>query len=110
MCALHQDISSFNSSVTPGLTKKEMGHVTESIWDGSTIIPLAEVSHIEKLGDLHGRRKRITIIFKHSKWASEISEYSPCVHLDEKSDSDGFLAAWCSYRHELERDTLNLEH
>jgi hypothetical protein len=84
-----------------------MGKVTESIWDGkNTIIPLAEVSHIEKLNDANNTTGRIMVIFKHSKWNNENQAFEPSVYLDSTWNSEGFLSDWCRYRSELEHDTL----
>jgi hypothetical protein len=47
---------------------KGLGHVTESIWaNGTVIIPMAEVSHIEKDEANHNHLGGWWIIFKHSK-------------------------------------------
>lgn len=84
-----------------------MGHVTESIWDNKhRIIPLAEVSHIEKYTDLENEKNRILIIFKHSKMNRENGgDQEPNVYLTDSFAVD-FLSAWSRYRHELEKDTL----
>jgi hypothetical protein len=85
-----------------------MGNVTESIWDGQgAIIPLAEVSHIEKVKDSSFATDRIVVIFKHSKCNPETQELEPSVYLDSSRNSVGFIADWCRYRSELESDTLD---
>lgn len=77
------------------------GNVSESIWDGDCVIPMAEVSHIEK--DKRDRYKGcITVIFKHSKWNEETQSFEPSVYL-QKEQASYFLKDWCYYRYELER-------
>lgn len=78
-----------------------MGQVTESIFSGKRIvIPMAEVSHIENY-----KSKAIRIIFKHSSSSNEGGGLEPVAYLIE-DEAEGFLKAWCQYRHELEKETL----
>lgn len=78
-----------------------MGKVTESIYSSkSVIVPLADVQHIEKWagGQLVVVTKHTTWDFDHDAWANNISISA--------GEADGFRAAWCRYRSELEADTL----
>jgi hypothetical protein len=75
--------------------------VSESIWDnGKVIIPMAEVSHIER-----DQRKNweggVNVVFKHSKWNTEGEFYDPTVFLP-KEDAQQFISDWCYYRKEVE--------
>jgi len=84
-----------------------MKTVTESIWSNdNVIIPMSEVSHIEKVKPVNDTTDRITIIFKHSKWNQESQYFEPNVYLDNYSKSREFISAWCRYRSELESETL----
>ena len=76
-----------------------MSTVTETIYEGrSVIIPLDEVSHIEK--DIReGYKGGISIVFKHSTWNN--GGYSePIVYLHEE-EAAKFLSCWCHYRKEV---------
>ena len=77
-----------------------MQTVTESIFNGTSIVPLAEVQHIETrpLGV-------IDVIMKSSTWNQEADCFNNSIHFagDEAKE---FIAAFCAYRAELEADTL----
>lgn len=76
------------------------GCVTESIFDGTSIVPLADVQHIEKRGD-----GNIMVIMKSTAYAFEQDEWMNPVYF-AKGEAQRFLAAWCRYRSELEASTL----
>lgn len=88
-----------------------MGKVSESIFSGATvIIPMADVQHIER--HWYGSNKAtkdnyrgIKIITKHTHWDMQADTWSNNIYLDRK-EADKFIQAWCTYRHELECDTL----
>ncbi len=87
-----------------------MGKVTESIWSNDKlIVPLAEVSHIEKLTDNQGIINRIFVYFKYSKANNETQMLEPFLYLDNKA-GESFKKEFCRYRHELEFETLSNEH
>ena len=77
------------------------GHVTESIYSSaSTVIPLADVQHIEKSNPLG-----ITIVTSHTRWDRDGDFWANSIWLDAV-EAPAFLNAWCRYRSELEADTL----
>lgn len=83
-----------------------MGKVTESIWSNDKlIIPLAEVSHIEKLTDNQGFKNRIFVYFKYSKQNQETQMFEPYLYLHDEAGLS-FKNEFCRYRHELEFETL----
>lgn len=87
-----------------------MGKVTESIWSNDKlIVPLAEVSHIEKLTDNQGIINRIFVYFKYSKANNETQMLEPFLYLDNKA-GESFKKEFCRYRYELEFETLSNEH
>lgn len=74
--------------------------ITESIYDnGKVIIPMAEISHIER-DQRESYKGGVTIIFKHSKW-DDTSEWVPAIFILPKEAPD-FLKSWCIYRSEIE--------
>jgi len=82
-----------------------MNTVTESIYSGTAIVPLADVSHIEH----RGSDGAIMVVTKHSRWNTEVDDYHNAIYFG-KNEAKKFTAAWCRYRSELEADTLmNLE-
>lgn len=85
-----------------------MGKVSESIWSNAgVVIPMAEVSHIDKYPDTQIHSHRIFIYFKHSKANPENEgELEPYSYLHEKTGSVGFIRDWCTYRAELESETI----
>ena len=72
--------------------------VTETIFNGKNIIPMDEVSHIERDGR-KGYEDGISIIFKHSTWNYE-GYYEPIVYLSGE-EAAKFLSCWCHYRGEV---------
>lgn len=82
-----------------------MGHVTESIYSGkSVIVPLADVQHIET-----HKAPGLIVVTKHTRWDAETDAWANNIWVDG-AEADTFKAAWCRYRSELEADTLaNLE-
>ena len=79
---------------------EKRGKVTESIYSGSSIIPLADVSHIEKRGV-----GNLMVVLAGTTWCKEMDEYHNAVFISA-SEADQFKKAWCDYRAELERDSL----
>ncbi len=80
-----------------------MEKVTESIWSNEdNVIPMAEVSHIEKLRDAYSiENGQIRIVFKHSNWNENTQCHEPSIPMQgEKAKS--FLKYWCIYRSEVE--------
>jgi len=78
--------------------------VSESIFDnGSVIIPMAEVSHIER-DQRPDYKGAIRIIFKHSRWVNEHNSWEPMVYILQ-DDVPEFIKAWCFYRSEIDAIT-----
>lgn len=92
-----------------------MGKVSESIFSGATtIIPLADVQHIEKWGtfpeqETTGQVSGIKIITKHTRWNFEQDCWDNNIYLN-RDEAQKFLNAWCNYRAELESETLKEHH
>lgn len=80
-----------------------MHTVTESIYNGSVIVPLADVQHIEKW-DKH-TIPGIKVITKHTRWDFEADMWSNDIWISEP-EATAFRSAWCRYRSELEAETL----
>lgn len=80
-----------------------MGKVTESIFDGTVIVPLADVQHIEPWpkNSVPG----IMVITKHTRWDRETDGWANPIWINEP-EATTFKAAWCRYRSELEADDL----
>lgn len=79
--------------------------VTESIFDGeTTIIPMAEVHHIER-DKREGYEDAISIILNGTTWNNEVDYWNNNIYLSG-DEAASFLKSWCKYRHELEIDTL----
>jgi len=92
--------------------KKE---ITESIFDnGSVIIPMADVSHVEYLKLPEYKAKNglskptglsipngIMVITKHTKWDMEADTWSNAIFIPEEKKQD-FISSWCRYRSESE--------
>jgi hypothetical protein len=83
------------------------GKVSESIFSGpTTIIPMADVQHIEKHWIGSDPRTRdnyagIRIITCHTYWNNETDIWANNIYLD-RSEANLFLKAWCDYRSELD--------
>jgi hypothetical protein len=72
----------------------------ESIWiNDKLIIPLAEVSHIEKLSDNQGIINRIFVYFKYSKANCETQMLEPFLYLDNKY-GESFKESFLKYKYE----------
>jgi hypothetical protein len=79
--------------------------VSESIWDnGQFLIPMAEVSHVEK-DQREGFKANVSVIFKHSKWNDATQSFEPMAYLQGLAAS-GFIRSYCIYRSELESKTI----
>ena len=84
--------------------------VSESIFsDGITVIPMADVQHIEKHYHSHdlvdgtkkGNLQGLQIITKHTHWDMEADCWANAIWLSAEQ-TQSFLDAWRFYRHELE--------
>ena len=80
-----------------------MSRVTESIYNGSVIVPLADVQHIEPwpkhtIPGIH-------VIMKSTRWDCEHDVWGNSVWISDPEAIE-FKRAWCRYRSELEADTL----
>lgn len=87
----------------PRAKETKMGKVTESIYSGVVIVPLADVQHIEPWpkNSVPG----IMVITKHTKWNFDRDLWENAIWISEP-DSTEFRRAWCRYRSELEAETL----
>lgn len=80
-----------------------MSEVTESIFDGETvIIPMKEVQYIER-DTREGYTDAIKIVLTGSTWNSEIDFFNNTPYL-RGNEAESFIRAWCRYRSELEVD------
>ena len=71
-------------------------HVSESIFSGkTTIIPMADVQHIEK------HELGIKVITRHTRWDMEADTWANNIWLGEE-EGKSFRQAWCHYRAEFE--------
>lgn len=77
-----------------------MKTVTEPIYSGSNIVPLADVQHIEGRGE-----GNIMVVMKSTTWCKDTDDYNNGIYFP-KEEAIRFKAAWCRYRSELESDTL----
>jgi hypothetical protein len=75
------------------------GSVTESIYNGSVIVPLADVQHLEPYA--HG----LTVVTKHTRWNGDRGCWANPVNVP-LAEAEGFKRAWCQYRYELEKDAM----
>jgi hypothetical protein len=80
-----------------------MNTVTESIYSGSVIVPLADVQHIEKW-DKH-TIPGIMVVTSHTKWNFKHDVWENAIWISEP-EATTFRRSWCDYRSELEADTL----
>jgi hypothetical protein len=87
-----------------------MAKVSESIFSGtSTIIPMADVQHIEKIyhdmdipiGVKKGDILRYIVITKHTMWDVENDCWANAIYLMPE-EAKSFMKEWCVYRYELE--------
>lgn len=73
--------------------------ISESIFSNKiTIIPMADVQHIEKLIK-NGKPNGIFIITKHTHWNFERDMWDNPIYLSEEETQD-FIGVWCLYRYE----------
>ncbi len=91
-----------------------MGKVSESIFSGvRCIVPMAEVQHIEKLkrgpyasrGESGPQPNGLHVITRMTKWSMERQDWDNPIYI-EQEEADAFIRAWCTYRSELESETL----
>ena len=91
-----------------GCQNRKRNSVSESIFSGkTTIIPMADVQHIEKLWYTSDEKTRdnyrgIKVITKHTRWDIEADSWVNNICLD-RQEGDDFLKAWCIYRNEIEK-------
>jgi len=93
------------------LRSNNTGQVSESIFSGkTTIIPMADVQHIER--HWYGKEERtrdnykgIIVVTKHTTWSKEMDTWQNNIFLS-REEADLFLSAWYTYRYELEKHTL----
>lgn len=79
--------------------------VTDSIYSSdSLVIPLATVQHVEKLSQA-GNANGLMVITKDTKWNFEYDTWENGIFVPERL-KDGFLSAFCTYRHEIEQSDL----
>lgn len=75
--------------------------VSESIYRGATVVvPMADVQHIEELP-----RGGLWVISGHTKYNFEHDIWENPIFIPD-AEKEHFLRAWCTYRSELEADTL----
>ncbi len=79
-----------------------MNKVSESIWSNKEfVIPMADVSHVERKFDKDKNFIGGMVITKHSTWNSEIDSYNNSIYL-WKDEFEKFVKDWLFYRHEIE--------
>jgi hypothetical protein len=81
-----------------------MHTVSESIYsDANVIVAMADVQHIEK----HDKNSipGIFVITSHTKWNFDRDLWENAIWISEP-EAMKFRRAWCTYRAELEADTL----
>ena len=81
--------------------------ISESIFsNGSVIIPMADVSHIQKHNVYNGISLQIEIVMDKSKYNIETDTYENTIWLIDRDEgakeASSFIDAWCYYRHELD--------
>ena len=82
-------------------------NISESIYSGkTTIIPMADVQHIEKswyTGDEKTRDnwRGLIVITKHTRWDMDADTWANNIYLD-REEGETFLRVWCEYRAESE--------
>lgn len=80
-----------------------MGKVTESIFSGSVIVPLADVSHI--ISFANHSVPGIQVVTKHTTYDFDRDDFNNAIWISEP-EATTFKADWCRYRSELESETL----
>lgn len=97
--AENSDLARWRAALNRG-NANMTGKVTESIYSGkSTVVPLADVQHIEK------RELGLVVVTKHTRWDNDGDFWANSIWID-KAEAESFMRAWCGYRSELEADTL----
>ena len=110
-CETPEEKCTMNYCDDNGCQNRKRNSVSESIFSGkTTIIPMADVQHIEKLWYTSDEKTRdnyrgIKVITKHTRWDIEADSWSNNIYLD-RQEGDDFLKAWCIYRNELEIESL----
>lgn len=89
--------------MTDNKQETDMGKVTESIYSGAVIVPLADVQHIEPWPK--NTVPGIMVITKHTKWNFDRDLWENAIWISDP-EAAKFRRAWCDYRAELEADTL----
>lgn len=93
-----------------------MSKVNESIFSHKdVVIPMADVQHIEKKyhdcdlasGQKKGDLMGASVVTKHTRWDMDADCWANNIWLNA-DQTEQFMRAWCTYRHELEADTLAL--
>lgn len=75
--------------------------ISETIYtDKNTILPMADVQHIEKLMNMN-KPNGIWIITKHTRWNFEMDMWENPIYISEE-DARSFISAWCQYRNEVD--------
>ena len=101
---MNKIIENIDKAIANGLRKAK---VTESIYsDDTVIVPMADVQHLEKQL-LSGEPNGLFVITKNTKWNFENDIWENPIYIGERN-ADKFNKAWCTYRHELEYDTLDI--
>jgi hypothetical protein len=86
-----------------GIKVSIMSNVTESIFDnGSILIPMADVSHVEHLVHPTIGANGIMVITKHTQWNMEADTWANAAFIPEAKKQD-FIKAFCIYRSEIEK-------
>ena len=76
--------------------------ISESIFDdGSVIIPMADVSHVEYQKHPTIGANGIMVISKNSRWDMQADTWSNTAFIPEEKKQE-FISAFCRYRAELE--------
>lgn len=87
-----------------------MYKISESIFiTGTTIIPMADVQHIEKRfcscdlvgGEKKGDLQGCFVITKHTTWNFEHDMWENAIWLTSE-DCNKFIKSWCYYRYEVD--------
>ena len=107
-CETPEEKCTMNYCDENGCQNRKRNSVSESIFSGkTTIIPMADVQHIEKLWHTSDEKTRdnyrgIKVITKHTRWDIEAGSWVNNIYLD-RQEGDDFLKAWCIYRNEIEK-------
>lgn len=80
-----------------------MGPVSESIYSGSVVVPLADVQHIESWAK--HTVPGIVVVTKNTRWDRDTNFWANSIWISDP-EAIALRAAWCRYRSELEAETL----